>query len=184
MWREVCQRAASKAYFIGSIASLGSQYVIGLTAVNCQTGESLAQTRETANRKEDVLNALQNAAKKLREKVGEPLASIQKLDVTWRTQQITTPSLEAWQDYSNGRKVMATAAAIPLFQHAMAHLSLGLTYIDLGEDGLAAESIRRAFALRDRVSEWERYAIESRFYFSVTGDLEKARAVYEAWAIT
>jgi len=190
--REVCQRAASKAYFAGSIASLGSQYVIVLKAVNCQTGETLAQSRETANRKEDVLNALQNAAKKLREKVGESLASIQKLDVSWRTQQTTTPSLEAWQNYSNGRKVLGTAAAVPLFQHAieldpnfaMAHLSLGLTYLNTGEDGLAAESIGRAFALRERVSEWEKYAIESRYYFSVTGDLEKARAVYEAWALS
>jgi len=190
--REVCQRAGSKAYFAGSIASLGSQYVIGLKAVNCQTGESMAETRETANRKEDVINTLQDAAKKVRRKVGEPLASIQKLDVPWRTQQTSTPSLEAWQAYGNGRKVLATAAAVPLFQHAiqldpnfaMAHLSLGLTYLNLDEEALAVESIRRSFALRDLTNEWEKYAIESRYYFSVTGDLERARAVYEAWAIT
>jgi len=189
--REVCQRNASKAYFAGSIANVGRQYVMGLAAVNCQTGESLVETRDTVNRKEDVLNALQNATKKLREKVGESLASIQKVDVSWGSQQTSTPSLEAWQDYSNGRNQLGTPASVSLFQHAiqldpnfaMAHLSLGLTYLSLGEDGLAAESINRAFALRDTVGEWEKYAIESRYYFSVTGDLEKARAVYEAWAI-
>ena len=186
--RQVCMRAASKAYFTGSIANLGSQYLIGLKAVNCQTGELLSQANTTVNGKEEVLKALHATTDKLRENVGESLASIQKLGLPL---QASTPSLEAWQNYSAGRKVLTTKAAVPLFQHAiqldpkfaMAHLSLGLTYLSLNQDDLAAESIGKAFALRDQVSEWEKFAIESRFYFSVTGDLEKARAVYQAWAL-
>jgi tetratricopeptide (TPR) repeat protein len=194
--REVCQRAASKAYFSGSIASLGSQYLIGLKAVNCQNGESLAQAEETANRKEEVLGALHKAANKLRESVGESLASIQKLDVPFGQEiEATTASFEAWQKYSLGRRELGNGnldAALGLFQRAieldpnfaMAHLSLGLAYFGGPDDSLGAESVRRAMALRDRVSEWEKYAIESRYYFSVTGDLERAYAVYERWAIT
>ncbi len=191
--KEVGQRAGSKAFLAGSIARLDSQYVIVLKAVNCQTGETLAQTRETATRKEDVIVALQNSAKELREKLGESLASIQKVDVAWRSQQVTTPSLEAWQSYSAARKAgFKAAASIPLYQHAieldpnfaMAHLSLGLTYLNLGEPDRAMESIKKAYELRSRVGEWERYAIEGRYHASVTGDLEKARAVYEAWGAT
>jgi serine/threonine protein kinase len=191
--REVCQRNGSKAYFAGSVASLGGQYVLGLKAVNCQTGETLAQTKETAARKENVLAVLENSARKLRNDVGESLATIEKPDVTWRTQQTTTTSLEAWQSYSLGRnRGMTDHASLQLFQHAieldpnfaMAHLSLGMNYVNMGEEGLAAQSISKAFALRDHAGQWERYAIESRYYFSVTGDLEKARAVYQAWALT
>jgi predicted Ser/Thr protein kinase len=191
--RELCQRTASKAYFSGSITSLGTQYRIGLKAVNCQTGESMAQTEETANRKEEVLSALRKGADKLREKVGESLASIQKFDVPFGQQtEATTPSLEAWQKYSLGRKEMTSVAGIQLFQRAiqldpafaMAHLSLGLTYLNLGEDGPGEQSIRTAYSLRDSVSEWEQLAIESRYYLSVTGDLEQARPVYEHWALS
>jgi len=193
--RQVCIRAGSKAYFGGSIASLGSVYVVGLKAVNCRTGESLAQAEETAKRKEEVLSAVHKATNDLREKVGESLASIKRVDLPLDVQQSTTPSLEAWQNYSFGRKVLKgdnIAASINFFQRAiqldqnfaMAQLSLGIAYFNLGEADMSTESIRKAFALRDRVSEWERFAIESRYYRSVEGDLIKARSVYETWALT
>jgi tetratricopeptide (TPR) repeat protein/predicted Ser/Thr protein kinase len=193
--REVCQRAAGKAYFGGSIARLGSRYVIGLKAVNCQTGASIAQATEPAKSKDDVMVALDKATESLRKKVGEPLASIEKLDLPVTLQQTTTASLEAWQSATLGRKevrdgVNRGAEGVPLFQRAiqldpnfaMAHLWLGMTYMNLGENTLAGESISKAFAMRDRVSKWEQFAIESRYYTSVVGDLEKGRSVYEEWA--
>jgi serine/threonine protein kinase len=194
--RQVCLRAGSKAYFSGSIASLGSQYVIGLRAVNCRTGDAMAQETRTANRKEEVLTALHGAAEKLRERVGESIASIRKFDLPLL--QATTPSLEALQAYSlgrenllNGTSFRETQSAVELFQRAirldpnfaMAHLSLGLSIASLGQGSQGEESISRAFALTERLSEWEKFAIESRYYFSVVGNLEKARPIYESWAL-
>ena len=98
--REVCQRAGSKAYIAGSIASLGSEYVLGLKAVNCQSGDMLAQEQVTAASKEKVLNALGEAASKLRGELGESLATVQKLDIPLA--EATTPSLEALKAYSLG----------------------------------------------------------------------------------
>jgi tetratricopeptide (TPR) repeat protein/predicted Ser/Thr protein kinase len=191
---EVCQRSGSKAVMAGSIASLGSQYVIGLHAVNCQTGNSLAREAITANKKEEVLNALDKAATKLREQVGESLSTIQKFDTP--VEQATTPSLEALQAYSLGRKALQVkgdyAAAISLFQRAiqldpnfaMAYASMGTSYNNLGETNLAAENTRKAYELRERVSEREKFYIESHYHEFVTGDLEKARQVYELWEQT
>jgi len=188
---EVCQRAESKAYLSGSISNLGNQYVIGLSAVNCQTGDYLAQEQFTANGKEDVLKALGKASTSLREKLGESLKTVQKLDTP--IEQATTPSLEALQAYSLGRKTMQGkadyTAAVPLFQRsiqldpnfAMAYAILGTTYHNLGEKILAAESTRKAYELRGRVSEWEKFYIESHYHQFVTGDLEKARQGYELW---
>jgi len=189
--RELCLRTASKAYLSGSVAGLGSQYVIGLKAQNCGSGEILAQEQVQAKSKEDVLRALDVAAAKLRVRLGESMSTVQKFDTP--LEQATTSSLEALQAYSLGRKYMRNADVadeVPLYQRAvsldpnfaMAHLSLGLSYLGLGETSSAAESIRKAYELRARVSQWEQFAIESRYYYAVVGDLEKARRTYELWA--
>ncbi len=189
---EVCQRAGSKAYLSGSISSIGSQYVIGVNAVNCQTGDYIAQEQFMANGKENVLKSLGEASTKLREKLGESLKTVQKLDTP--IEQATTPSLEALQAYSLGRKTMSGkadfTAAVPLLERsiqldpnfAMAYAMLGTTYHNLGEKIRAAENTRKAYDLRGHVSEWEKFYIESHYYDFVTGDLEKARQVYELWA--
>jgi eukaryotic-like serine/threonine-protein kinase len=192
--RELCQRAGSKAYLSGSIAAIGSQYVIGTSAVNCQTGDYLAQEQVTADSKEHVLKALGEASTKLRERLGESLKTIQKLDTP--IEQATTPSLEALQSYSLGRKLATGkgdyADAVPLFQRAihldpkfaMAYASLGTTYQNMGEKGLAAENTKEAYELRAQVSESEKFYIESHYHQVVTGDLERARQIYELWAQT
>jgi serine/threonine protein kinase/tetratricopeptide (TPR) repeat protein len=192
--RELCERTGSKAYLSGTISSLGTQYVLGINAVNCQTGDKLAQEQATADSKEHVLAALGEAATKLRGRLGESLKSVHKLATP--IEQATTPSLEALQAYSMGRSTMIAqgnfTAAVPLFQRAirldpnlaMAYASLGTTYHNLGEKELAAENTRRAFELRAKVSEREKFYIESHYHHFVTGDLEKAKQVYELWAQT
>jgi class 3 adenylate cyclase/tetratricopeptide (TPR) repeat protein len=192
MARDLCQRAGSKAYVSGSIANLGSQYIMDIRAVNCRTGDTLVEEQVQAGRKEDVLKTLSVACAKLRAKLGESLSTIQKLDTP--LEQATTPSLEALQAYSLGRRSMVEkggyAAAVPFFQRAtsldsnfaMAYASLGTSYNNLGEYSQAAESARKAYGLRERVSERERLYIESHYYHYVTGDLEKARQAYEIWA--
>jgi len=189
--REICQRTDSAGVLNGSIASLGSQYVLGIQAVNCRTGDSLAEEQATAEGKEQVLKAVSEAAAKLRNKLGESLTTVQKLDTP--IEQATTPSLEALQAYSLGRKNLSegdVAAAVQLLQRAirldpnfaMAYASLGTSYSRLAETSLAAENARKAYELHDRVSEREKFYIESHYYDLVTGDLEKARQVYELWA--
>jgi serine/threonine protein kinase len=192
--RDVCQREGSKVYLSGSIASLGSQFVLGLNVVNCQTGDTLADEQVRATGKEQVLPAMDNVAAKLRQKLGESLSTVQKFDTP--IEQATTPSLEALQAYSLGWKTQTgkgdDAAAAPLYQRAirldqnfaMAYASLGTSYNNLGEMSAAAENIRKAYELRDRVSEREKFYIESHYYQFVTDDLEKARQVYELWAQT
>jgi eukaryotic-like serine/threonine-protein kinase len=189
---DLCQRVGSKAYLTGSIASIGSQYVIGVNAVNCKTGEYLAQLQSTANGKENVLKVLGEVSTQLREKLGESLKTVQKLDTP--IEQATTPSLEALQAYGLGRQTMQVkgdfTAAAPLFKHAieldpkfaMAYAMLGTDYHNLGEKTLAAESTTKSYELRSRVSEWEKLYIESHYHHFVTGDLEKARQAYELWA--
>jgi eukaryotic-like serine/threonine-protein kinase len=192
--RDLCQRTESAAVLEGSIASLGNQYVLGLKAVNCRTGDSLAQEQATADGKERILKVLGEAAAKLRQKLGESLSTVQKFDTP--VEQATTASLEALQAYSLGRKTMVGkgdfAAAVPLFRwairldpsFAMAYASLGVSYWRLGEITLAAENQRKAYELRERVSEREKFYIESHYYEVATGNLEKARQAYELWAQT
>ena len=191
--RDLCQRAGSKAYLSGSIASLGSQFVLGLNGVNCQTGDSLAEEQERATGKEQVLAAMDKAAAKLRAKLGESLSTVQKLDKP--VEQATTPLLEALQAYSLGRKALGNndyGDAVPLFQRAirldpnfaMAYASLGAIHSNIGETNLGAENTRKAYELRERVSEREKFYIESHYNQFVTGDAEKARQVCELWGQT
>jgi predicted Zn-dependent protease len=192
--RDLCQRTESAAVLDGSIASLGSQYVLGLKAENCRTGDSLAGEQARATGKEQVLAAMDKAAANLRSKLGESLSTVRKFDTP--IEQATTSSLDALRAYSLGRKTLAAkgdnAAAVPLFQQAirldpnfaMAYASLGTSYGNLGETSLGAENTRKAYELRERVSEREKFYIESHYYSIVTGDLEKARRTYELWAQT
>jgi len=191
--REVCQRTASAVTIEGSISSLGSQYVLGLNAVNCRNGDLLAQEQVTANGKEQVLKALGEAATKLRGKLGESLASVQKYDAP--PENLTTPSLEALQAYSLGYRAIEKAdwaGAIPFFQRAvrldpsftMAYLRLGVMHSNLGENTRAADSMRKAYELRERTSEQEKLTIPSYYEVLVTGNLEAARKAHELWAQT
>ncbi|MGC2110190.1 MAG: protein kinase, partial [Candidatus Korobacteraceae bacterium] len=191
--RELCQRADAKAYVAGAIASLGSQYVIGLDAVNCKTGDVLAQEQVTADSKEHVLKALGAATTQLREKLGESLSTVEKFDTPM--DQVTTPSLEALKALSEGRKTLqeqGMSAALPFFNRAItldpnfaaAYLALGISYSNLREPGLASQNLKKAYDLRDRVSEREGYRISATYYLLVTGELEKAIETYEVWAKT
>jgi eukaryotic-like serine/threonine-protein kinase len=190
--REVCQRVGSKAYIAGSIASLGSQYVLGLKAVNCQSGDTLALKQATAASKEKVLGALGEAASGLRGELGESLATVQKFDVP--LSEATTSSLEALKAYTMSRAAYYTkgpAAAIPFRKRAieldpgftMAYASLSQDYSGLNEASLALEYATKAYQLRDRSSEREKLAI-SAIYFEATGEIEKVAQVYELYAAT
>jgi serine/threonine protein kinase len=192
--RDVCQRTDSAINIQGSISSLGSEYVLGLKAVNCRTGDLLAQEQVTAAGKEQVLKALGDAATQLRAKLGESLASLQKYDAL--PENVTTSSLEALQAYAMGNQttdvVNDYAAAIPFFQRAisldpkfaMAYLRLGQSYQPLSELERCAESTQRAYELRGRASESENLAISSFYDLAVTGNLEAARTSYQLWTQT
>ena len=190
---DLCQRAGGKAYISGSIASLGSQYVIGLDAINCKTGDPLAQEQVTAENKEHILKALDEAATKLRGKLGESLSTVEKFDAP--LDQATTPSLEALKALSVGVKTLqekGSAAAIPFFKQAIerdpnfaaAYEALGISYSNLREPGLANENLQKAYDLRDKVSEREKFRISAAYYLLVTGELEKAIQTYEVWTQT
>jgi serine/threonine protein kinase/tetratricopeptide (TPR) repeat protein len=179
--REICEREHIKAMLSGSIATLGSQYVVALDATNCATGESLAREQVTAAAKESVLPAVGKAASSLRGKLGESLASIQKFDTP--VTEATTSSLEALKAYAAADEMRNggnEADSIPLFQHAieldpnfaMAHARLAAIYNNVGEEDRSGESAKKAFDLRERVSERERFYITDHFYTS-TGDIEK-----------
>jgi eukaryotic-like serine/threonine-protein kinase len=192
--REVCQRTASGATIEGSISSLGSQYVVGLKAVNCHNGDVVADEQATAMGKEQVLRALGEAAAKIREKLGESLASVQKYDAP--AESVTTSSLEALQAYSLGYQAQMvkddSVGAISLFQRAvsldpnfaMAYARLGTNYNNLRQTARAAESTSKAYELRERVSEREKLYIVSHYGNFVTGNLEATRKTYELWAQT
>jgi len=191
--RELCQRTGSVAVLDGSITRLGSQYVLGLKAVDCRTGDSLAEVQTTADAKEQVLKVLGGLATKLRSRLGESLGTVRKFDTP--IEQATTPSLEALQAYSLGVNAEAKsdyAAAVPLFKRAIGldpnfasgYAFLGLAYSNVGENSRAAENTQRAYELRERVSQREKFLIETDYYWLVIGDLEKARESCELWAQT
>ncbi|HMD83694.1 MAG TPA: winged helix-turn-helix domain-containing protein [Terriglobia bacterium] len=187
--REVCQRTGSKAMLTGSIAGLGSQYVIGLKAVNCNTGDVLAEAQEQAASKEGVLKALDAAAVSLRGKLGESLSTVQKYATP--LEEATTSSLEALKAYSLGRKTQyanGVTAALPFYTRAAeldpnfagAYSAIARIYF-FEEPGRGVEYARKAYALREKVSERERLGLDSNYYVIVTGDLEKAVQIEELW---
>ncbi|MFI5095044.1 MAG: protein kinase, partial [Candidatus Acidiferrales bacterium] len=191
--REVCQRTSSKAMLTGSIAGLGSQYVIGLKAVDCNTGDVLAETQEQAAGKEAVLKALDAAAVSLRSKLGESLSSVQKYATP--LEEATTPSLEALKAFSLGAKAGSEkggTAALPFFKRAveldpnfaMAYAAMSGIYFSLNEVGWGAENARKAYDMREKVSERERFSIQANYYIAATGELEKAAQTCELWQQT
>ena len=188
--RELCLRTGSKAVLGGSISNLGSQYIVGLDAVACNTGDNLAKEQAEAPSKEGVLKALTAAATAMRARLGESLASVQRFDVPV---EATTPSLEALKAYSMGITTSRTkgdAEAIPFTKRAieldpnfaMAYVGLAVHYSNLGQASLAAENAKKAYDLRDRVSDREKYRISAFYFQYVTGEVEKATEAYELWA--
>jgi serine/threonine protein kinase/tetratricopeptide (TPR) repeat protein len=194
MGREICQRHGLKAFVAGTIARLGRHYVLTLEAVNARNGAMLAHEQVEAASKEEVLSALSQSTTRLRKQLGESLSSIEKYDKP--VEQATTHSLAALQAYGKGLELMVaggdfTAASQQFLRaisldpsFAMAYASLGTVYHNLGEKTLAAENTKKSFELRERVSEREKYYIESHYHHYVTGNLEASRKVYEIWAQT
>ena len=191
--REICERTGSTAVLEGSITGLGSQYVLWLRASNCRTGAVLAQTQAQAGSKEEVLNALSRITVQMRTRLGESLATIQEHSTP--LEQATTPSLEALREYSAGRSALFAhggPAAIPHFQRAiaidpqfaMAYGHLSIVYWNLGQTDLAADYTRKAYALRDRVSDRERLWILFFYDRQVTGNLPRELQTLESWVQT
>jgi serine/threonine protein kinase/tetratricopeptide (TPR) repeat protein len=187
--QEICMRTGSKAILAGSISRLGSQYVVGLEAVNCGNGDTLAKEQAEASSRENVVKALGNVASGLRAKLGESLPSVQKFNVPI---EATTTSLEALKTFSMGittEHQKGDAEAIPFLRRAieldpnfaMAYASLGLSYANLSEPSLSAENLRKAYEMRERVSEKERLRISAFYYAFVTGELEKESQTYQLW---
>jgi hypothetical protein len=186
---QICERTASAAVLEGSIASVGSRYVLGLRARNCNTGSILDQEQIQAERREDVLNSLSQIARRFRTRVGESLATVEKHSMPLAA--ATTPSLEALKAYSTGLKTSLTSgrSPMPAFQRAleidptfaMAYAHLALGYSGDGESVLAAESATKAWQLRDRVSDSEKFFIDFNYDREVTGNLEKAYQTLELW---
>ena len=191
--REICQRTSSAAVLDGSIATVGTQYVIGLRATNCQSGDILDEEQVQAPRKEDVLGALSQIARKFRSRVGESLATIKEHDTPLR--EATTSSLEALKAYSTGWKVILSkgdSAALPFFQRAveldpefaLAYASMGRAYGDLGEAALSSESTAKAYELRNRASDAEKFWITTAYETQVTENLNAARQTCSVWEQT
>ncbi len=191
--RDICQRVGSKAMLVGTIAPLGSHYVLALDAVNCANGDSLGREQVEAEGKERVLKALGQAATDMRGRLGESVKSIQRFDTP--IEQASTASLEALKAFSMAQAQRAKGRegdAIPLFKHAieldpnfaLAYAKLGRTYDNVGENGPAEEAARKAYDLRDRVNELERFNIDSGYYDLITGEVEKEIETYELWKQT
>jgi serine/threonine protein kinase/Flp pilus assembly protein TadD len=188
--REVCRHAGSKAMVIGSIGHLLKDYILDLRAVDCNTGNVLAEAQERAPDKEAVLKALDEAAIAARREMGEPLSSVRKYATPLA--EGTAQALEAWKAYTMGVKTQykeGITASLPFFKRAVeidpnfakAYDSLSTAYWNLGQFQRSKEYSRKAYELRDKVSERERFAIEANYYESVTGELEKAARIYEQW---
>jgi serine/threonine protein kinase/tetratricopeptide (TPR) repeat protein len=187
--RVVCVRTGGAAVLQGSIAALGSQYVLGLRATSCATGDILADEQAQASRKEDVLSTLSQMATRFRTRVGESLATIERYSTPL---QVTTPSIEALQAYSAGMKAAFSGSvrALPLFQRAvaidpdfaLAHANVGFRYSGVGESALGRESLLKAYQLRNRASDAERFFIETLYDRDFTGNLERERRTLETWA--
>ena len=191
--REICERTGSAAFLEGSISRLGAQYVLWLSAKSCTTGAVIDEEQASADRKEDVLNSLSRIASQFRKKAGESLAAIEKHSTP--LEEATTSSLEALEAYTAGHNANYTKgpeSAIPHFkraiaidrQFAMAHGMLGFMYTNLGETDMGAVSTRRAYQLRDRASEREKFFISFLYDRQVTGNLKKGQQTLESWAQT
>jgi DNA-binding winged helix-turn-helix (wHTH) protein/predicted Zn-dependent protease len=191
--REICERTASAAVLDGSIASLGSQYVLTLRAKDCRSGDVLDEEQVQAARKEDVLNALSQIASRFRTRVGESLSTVKSHDTPLA--EATTPSLEALKAYSGGWQASfssGSAAAVPFLKRAIeidpnfasAYAALGRMYGDIGESALSAENTSRAYQLRDRTSDQERFFISLTYDLQVTGNLEKSHQTCDLWIQT
>ena len=190
--REVCQRTSSAAVVDGSIGSLGTQYVLGVRAIDCHSGDVLVQEQAPAARKEDVLKVLSDLAATLRTRLGESLASVESHDTP--IYEATTSSFEALKAFSSGIQLDFTQGvdAVPMFRRAveldpnfaMAHNLLGLRYSTNGESELARKHTTRAYELRERVSDRERFFIEAMYDRHVTGNLEREQETLELWVRT
>jgi eukaryotic-like serine/threonine-protein kinase len=191
--RQICQRTQSAAVLEGSIAQIGNTFNLILNALNCASGETLATAAAEAPDKDHVLGALGNAAEDIRRKLGESLASIQKFNTP--IEEATTSSLEALKAYSLGtqmRAVQGEEPALPFFKQAVAldpnfaiaYATLGQVETNLGNRAVGVEYTKKAYALRDRASEAEKFYIDSHYQGNVTGDLEAANQVYQLWAQT
>ena len=189
--REICERTASAAVLDGSIASLGSQYVLTLRAKDCRSGDVLDEEQVQAVRKEDVLNALSQIASKFRTRVGESLSMVKSHDTPLA--EATTPSLEALKAYSVGWQVSfssGSAASVPFFERAIeidpnfasAYAALGRMYGDIGETVLSAQNTSKAYQLRNRTSDQEKFFISVNYHLQATGNLEKAQQTCDLWA--
>ena len=189
----MCVRTASAAVLDGSITSLGSQYVLALRAKNCSTGDILADEQAQVARKEDVLGSLSQMATQVRERLGESLATIEKYSRP--LQEATTASLDAWKAFTTARQVYASssrAQAQPLFERAIAidpdfaaaHAQLGIYYSNEGESALSRQSTIKAYELRHRASDAERFYIETMYDRQVTGNMDREMETLEAWAQT
>ena len=188
--REVCQRAGGKALLGGTIAMLGSAYVVTLNAQDCVSGSVLAEEQVQASSKETVLAALGTAVSVFREKLGESLGSIQRYDA--KIEEATTPSLEALKAYSQGLKTRRATGdfdSVPFFRRAveldpefgLAYARLGTVYSNLGQQDEARKMTAKAYEFRAKVSEVERYYIEARYFTTVEADVQKALDVYRVW---
>ncbi len=191
--RQVCQREGVKAVLNGSISAVGTQYVVGVDAVNCRTGDSLAREQIPVDKKEQVLGAVGKVASNLRSKLGESLASLQKFDAP--VEEATTSSLEALKYFSLGeaeRDKGSEQTAIPFYKHALeldpnfavAYARIGQGYGNIGESVLAVENTKQAFERRDRCSELEKLYIETHYYSIVTGESDKELEALELWRRT
>jgi len=188
--REICQRSASTAMLTGSIGQVGSHYNLVLNAINCGTDDILATSQTEVNDKDHVLSGLGKLGTEMRVKLGESLTNIQKFDKP--PEQVTTTSFEALKAYTQGGKIapIDDTAGIPYYKRAlqldpnfaMAWVGLGVSYANLGESGLSNDAFSKAFELRDRVSDRERFRIESVYYMYALGDLEKARQTFDQYA--
>ena len=189
--RQLCVRTSSAAVLDGSIAQIGTQYLLTLRAVNCADGTTLASSEAQASDKNHVLDALGKSASELRGKLGESLSTVQRFDTP--LEQATTPSLEALKAYSTGWRVQhnqGDRVAIPFFRHAiemdpkfaLAYASLGIAYSSSGDTQKGAEYSATAYGLRDRASERERYLIAAVYQKEAIGDLEASAQTCEAWA--
>ncbi|HEV2289135.1 MAG TPA: protein kinase [Candidatus Acidoferrales bacterium] len=188
--QDLCQRVGSAAVIEGSISQIGAPYLLAIKAVNCSNGETLASTEAQASDKNHVLDTLSNVATDMRNKLGESLNTVRKFDTP--LEQATTPSLEALKAFTAGKKAIystSDAAAIPFFKRAieldpkfaLAYALLSIAYNDIGEPSIAADYTRKAYELRDRASEPEKYFISERFNKEVTGNIEKAEQFCQFW---